>query len=265
MSLDLPPFLLIFDLPVLLAGKAREWQDFSRLGQCYVPQVIYDALQKVAKTGEPEPEKVAREFNRFFGESDWQLTADAAEHPALQPLPGQQASQKARLTLALAQCVYGTARHNPGRMVILVSNDQPNLQRILGLGQNNLTGIPLAALLLWTRSGRRPDVVNAKLQGIRSAPALCDGLTIAKPPSKARSGPAPSPGAKSAASSQSHNLRSADAGGWAAPPRPKKRPPWLWLPIGLIGLALAAAAWTWLHPRPQPKANPAPSPKAVKK
>jgi hypothetical protein len=168
--------------------------------------------------------------------------------------------------MALAQCVYGSARHNPGRMVILVSNDQPNLQRILGLGQNNLTGIPLAALLLWTRSGRRPDVVNAKLQGIRSAAALGDGLTAAKPPSKARS--VPQSGQKSAApeaSSQSHNLRSADAGGWAAPPRPKKRPAWLWLPIGLVGLALAAAAWAWSHPRPQPKANPAPSPKAVKK
>jgi hypothetical protein len=263
MSLELPPFLLIFDLPVLLAGKTREWQDFSRLGQCYVPQVIYDALQQVAKTGEPEPEQVAREFSRFFADSSWQLTADRAEHPALQPLPGQQASQKARLTMALAQCAYGTARHNPGRMVILVSNDQPNLQRILGLGQANLTGIPLAALLLWSRSGRRPDVVNAKLQGLRSAPALDTGLTVVnakavKPPTR--------PGIAQPAAS--HNLRSADAEGWSAPPRRQPRAAgWLWLLVALAVLGLIGLAWAWSQPKPKPptKPNAIQSPKAVNK
>jgi hypothetical protein len=263
MSLDLPPFLLIFDLPVLLAGKTREWQDFSRLGQCYVPQVIYDALQKVAKTGEPEPEQVARAFNRFFADSNWQLTADKAEHPALQPLPGQQVSQKARLTLALAQCAYGTARHNPGRMVILVSNDQPNLQRVLGLGQANLTGIPLAALLLWSRSGRRPDVVNAKLQGFRSAPAVDNGLTMVTAKAvKPSARPVIAPPAVS------NNLRSADTEGWSAPPRrPARSAKWLWLLSGLAILGLIALAWAWFQPKPKPlaKPNPVQTPKAVKK
>ncbi|MGV0025385.1 PIN domain-containing protein [Phormidesmis priestleyi] len=166
---ELPPTFLLFDLTALLAGKTREWQEFSRVGRCFVPQAVYEEMQALGRVGvDRSQEQTAREFMRFFGESDWQLTGVGANHSALQPVAGQIYSRRARLALSVAECAYGLARSSPGRLVVLIANDQSLLQRVQGLGIANLCGIPLSALLIWTRSGRRPPIVAQHLQAMRS-------------------------------------------------------------------------------------------------
>ncbi|KAM3112827.1 PIN domain-containing protein [Phormidesmis sp. 146-33] len=166
---ELPPIFLLFDLTALLAGQTREWQEFSRVGRCFVPQAVYEEIQALGRVGvDRNQEQTAREFVRFFGESDWQLTGVGATHSSLQPVAGQIYSRRARLALTVAECAYGLSRSSPGRLVALIGNDQPLLQRIQGLSIANLCGIPLSALLIWTRSGRRPPIVAQHLQAMRS-------------------------------------------------------------------------------------------------
>jgi hypothetical protein len=54
-------------------------------------------------------------------------------------------------------------------LVILVANDQPMLQRVLGLAIPNLCGMPLNALVQWDRSQRRPAVVTHHFQLMRAS------------------------------------------------------------------------------------------------
>jgi hypothetical protein len=166
---DLPPIFLLFDLTALLSGKTREWQEFSHVGRCFVPQAVYEEIQALGRVGvDRSQEQTAREFIRFFGESDWQLTGVGATHSSLQPVAGQIYSRRARLALSVAECAYGLSRSSPGRLVTLIANDQSLLQRVQGLGIANLCGIPSSALLIWTRSGRRPPIVAQHLQAMRS-------------------------------------------------------------------------------------------------
>ncbi len=205
---ELPPTFLLFDLTALLAGKTREWQEFSRVGRCFVPQAVYEEIQALGRVGvDRSQEQTAREFVRFFGESDWQLTGVGATHSSLQPVAGQIYSRRARLALSVAECVYGLSRSSPGRLVVLIGNDQPLLQRVQGLGIANLCGIPLSALLIWTRSVRRPPIVAQHLQAMRSTtvtvglvPSSARGATATTRPAK----PAPRPVSRV---SRAENLR----------------------------------------------------------
>lgn len=166
---ELPPIFLLFDFTALLAGRTREWQEFPRVGKCFVPQVVYEEIQAIGRVGvDRSQEQTAREFTRFFGDSDWQLTGAGAAHASLQPTSGQIYSRRTRLALSIAECAHGFARNSSGRLVVLVSNDQTLLQRIHGLGIANLCGIPATALLIWGRSGRRPAIVAQHLQAMRS-------------------------------------------------------------------------------------------------
>jgi hypothetical protein len=179
---ELPPIFILFDLTALLSGKTREWQEFSRVGRCFVPQAVYEEIQALGRVGvDRTQEQTAREFVRFFGESNWQLTGVGATHSSLQPVAGQIYSRRARLALSVAECAYGLSRSSPGRLVALIGNDQPLLQRVQGLGISNLCGIPLSALLIWTRSGRRPPIVAQHLQAMRSTT-----VTVGITPSSAR-------------------------------------------------------------------------------
>jgi hypothetical protein len=179
---ELPPNFLLFDLTALLTGKTREWQEFSRVGRCFIPQAVYEEIQALGRVGvDRNQEQTAREFVRFFGESDWQLTGVGATHSSLQPSAGQIYSRRARLALLVAECAYGLSRSSPGRLVTLIANDQSLLQRVQGLGVANLCGIPAPALLIWTRSGRRPPIVAQHLQAMRSTT-----VTVGIMPSSAR-------------------------------------------------------------------------------
>jgi len=176
---DLPPILLLLDLSALLVGKPREWQEFTRLGKCYVPQPVYEEIQALSNIGvERNHEQTAKEFCRFFADSNWQLTGAGAVHPSLQPSDGQNISKRARLAQAVAECAYGFARNSPGRLVVLISNDQSLLKRIQGLGVANLSGVPVSGMLIWSRSGRRPPIVAQHLQAMRSTTVTVSSATV---------------------------------------------------------------------------------------
>lgn len=175
---DLPPIFLLFDLSALLVGKPREWQEFSRLGNCYVPQLVYQEIQALSQIGiERNHEQTAKEFCRFFAESNWQLTGVGVLHPSLQPSDGHNMSKRARLAQTVSECAYGFARNSPGRLVVLISNDQPLLKRVQSLGVANLCGVPVSATLVWSRSDRRPLAVAQHLQVMRSTTVTMSGVT----------------------------------------------------------------------------------------
>ena len=176
---DLPPIFLLFDLSALLVGKPREWQEFARLGSCYVPQLVYQEIQALSQIGiERNHEQTAKGFCRFLAESNWQLTGVGALHPSLQPSDGQNMSKRARLAQAVSECAYGFARSSPGRLVVLISNDQPLLKRVQSLGVANLCGVPVSATLIWSRSDRKPLLVAQHLQAMRSTTVTVGGATV---------------------------------------------------------------------------------------
>jgi hypothetical protein len=178
---DLPPIFLLIDLSALLAGKTREWQEILRLGSCFVPQVIYEEMKVLSKGAiEKQYEGIAREFIGFLPDSGWQLSGAGAMHPALVPSPGQRESKRARLALAVAECAYGLARNSPGRLVVLVSNDQALIQRLHGVGAANLCGLPFSVILNWSRSSRRPPVITHQMQAMKAG-STSQGVTMPSP------------------------------------------------------------------------------------
>ncbi len=159
------PVLVLLDLSALLGSSLREWQEYSRIGNCYVPQMVYEEIEYLTgRAPEPQVEKAAREFMRFFPDSGWQLTNAHATHPAIAPPGGASLSKQARLVVAVAQCAYGFALEQPNNLVVFVSNTQPILQRIPSLGTPNFCGITRAAFLQWVRTGERPPAVTAQQQ-----------------------------------------------------------------------------------------------------
>jgi hypothetical protein len=160
-----PPIAILLDLSSIMGSSIREWQEYSVIGNCYLPQVIYEEIEFLTgRAPEPNLEKTAREFTRFFPESGWQLTNAHAVHPTINPPAGQNLSKQARLVVSVAQCMYGFAQENPETLVVFVSNSQPILQRVPGLNTPNLCGITTAALLQWVRTKQRPPAVTQQLQ-----------------------------------------------------------------------------------------------------
>jgi len=167
-----PPISLIFDLSALMGSSIREWQEYSQIGTCYLPQILYEEIEFLTgRAPEPNLEKTAREFTRFFPTSGWQITNANASHPAIAPAPGQDLSKskQARLMITVAQCMYGFAQENADNLVVFVSNSQPILQRIPALKTPNLCGITAAALLQWVRTKQRPPAVTQQLQTLSSS------------------------------------------------------------------------------------------------
>ena len=166
MANQLPPVLVTFDADVLMAGRTQVWQEYAKVGSCYLPEVVYDEIDYLTgKAVEKAQEQVAREFMRFFAESGW-ITTDAQEtHRGLEPSIKNQSAQ-AMLVVATAQCVYGFALENPDSLVVFVSNSQPLLKRIASVGCGNLCGITGAMLLNWARKGERPAAATQQLQSL---------------------------------------------------------------------------------------------------
>ena len=166
----LPDIILLFDVNGILDKTTREWSEYSRVGTCYLPQVVYDEIQFLCdRASEPELERPAREFIRFHPESNWQLTAATATHPSLTAAPGQAQSKKARLNLAVVKSAYGLAQEMTDKLVVLVSNSQPLLQQIQALAVNNICSITTTALLQWSRTSARPPAVTQQLQAVIGA------------------------------------------------------------------------------------------------
>ncbi|MFB2836979.1 hypothetical protein [Floridanema evergladense] len=186
------PIAILLDLSAIIGSSTREWQEYSRIGNCYLPQVIYDEIEFLTgRASEQNIEKTAREFTRFFPESGWQLTNAHAVHPTINPAAGQNLSKQARLVVSVAQCMYGFAQENPDNLVVFVSNSQPILQRIPALNTPNLCGITTAALLQWVRTKQRPPAITQKLQTFSNSETAA---TISQPnPTETAPTPANSP------------------------------------------------------------------------
>lgn len=166
MANQLPTVLVTFDADVLMAGRTQTWQEYAKVGSCYLPEVVYDEIDYLTgKAVEKSQEQVAREFMRFFADSGWIITDAQETHRSLEPSIKNQ-SKPAMLVVATAQCVYGLAQEHPDALVVFVSNSQPLLKRIASVGSANLCGITGAMLLNWARKAERPAAATQQLQSL---------------------------------------------------------------------------------------------------
>ncbi len=165
----IPSVLFLFDTTALLASKTLNWQEFAKLGECYVSASGLEQIEFMCdRASEPETERAAREFMRFYPTSGWKKTSKTAEHPALKPAPGHKLSKRARIVMDALGCAYALALRYPDRLIVVVANEQPLLQQVTGLQTKNLCGLPVPALLQWVRSQRRPPVITHHVQQMRS-------------------------------------------------------------------------------------------------
>ncbi|MBD2034440.1 hypothetical protein H6F76_05245 [Leptolyngbya sp. FACHB-321] len=164
----LPPFLILLDISALMASGVKHWQEFSRLGECFIPKAVLEEIQMLCDHAiEPAQSRTAKEFIRFFPQSGWKATTSIAQHSALKPAEGHTLSKKSRLSLTTAQAAYGLARNRPEGLVVVAANDQGLIQRLRMLNTHNLCGLPLTVLVQWSRSARKPPVVANQLHLMR--------------------------------------------------------------------------------------------------
>lgn len=165
-----PPVVLVFDISALSAATPSEWREFSRVGSCYVPQVVYEEMKLTFdRSPDPDLERIAKAFNRFYATSGWRITDISGHHPVLKAGSGQALTRRSRVSLAVGRCAYGLAENTPGSLVVLVTKDRALLQKLYEIPAINLCGITVDNLLQWSRTGQRPVPVSQKLQQFRAA------------------------------------------------------------------------------------------------
>ncbi|NET38954.1 MAG: hypothetical protein F6K19_44430 [Cyanothece sp. SIO1E1] len=170
MATALPSILVVIDMSVLAAGDTREWNEVVRVGACLIPQVVLDEMRFLFDRAlDPELQRLAREFRQFYVNSGWLATDAVAPHPALKGRGGESLSKRARLSLSVSKCAYGVATANPRKLVVLATNEQPQLKKIQALEVPNLCSVTGSALLQWSRTGRRPIAASQRLQLMKVA------------------------------------------------------------------------------------------------
>ncbi|MBD2461115.1 hypothetical protein H6G89_08675 [Oscillatoria sp. FACHB-1407] len=175
----IPPVILVLDIGALSAATPREWLEFSRVGSCIVPQVVYEEMKFLFdRSPDPDLERIARAFNRFYATSGWQISEATAHHAVLKSGAGQALTRRTRISLAVGKCAYALSQEFPASLVVLVSSDRSMLQRIYDIQANNLCAITGPALLQWCRTGQRPIAVSQKLQRLRVATGAQVNSTI---------------------------------------------------------------------------------------
>lgn len=163
-----PPVILVFDVGALSASTPSEWREFSRVGSCCVPQVIYEEMRLLFdRSPDPDLERMAKSFNRFYASSGWRITDINASHAAFKVPSGQGLTRRARLSLAVGRCGYGLAQTYPASLIVVVTKDRSLLQRLYDIPCVNLCGVPVESLLQWSRTGQRPIQVSQRLQQFR--------------------------------------------------------------------------------------------------
>ena len=178
-----PPVILVFDISALSVASPSEWREFSRVGSCYVPQVVYEEMKLMFdRSPDPDLERIAKSFNRFYASSGWQITDVNAHHPSLKVGSGQALTRRARVSLAVGRCAYGLSQAFPNSLIILVSKDRSLLQRLYEVPVVNLCGITGESLLQWSRTGQRPIAVSQKFQQFRTAYNLPPSTAVAAQP-----------------------------------------------------------------------------------
>ncbi len=166
----IPPIILVLDVNALSTATPREWLEFSRVGSCIVPQAVYEEMKFLFdRAPDPDLERIAKAFNRFYATSGWQVSDAHAHHPVLKTVNNQSLTKRSRVSLAVGRCAYGLSQTFPTSLVVLVSSDRSMLQRIYDIQSTNLCAITGQALLQWCRTGQRPIAVSQKLQRLRSS------------------------------------------------------------------------------------------------
>lgn len=165
-----PPIVLVFDINALAAATPAEWREFARVGNCYIPQVVYEEMKMLFdRSPDPDLERLAKAFNRFYATSGWQTTEATAAHPMLKIATGHGLTRRSRVSLAVGKCAYGLAQELANSLVVLVSNDRMLLQRLQDIPSANLCGISGDMLLQWSRTGHRPVAISSKVQQFRAS------------------------------------------------------------------------------------------------
>ncbi|MBD3882399.1 hypothetical protein IFO70_11560 [Phormidium tenue FACHB-886] len=174
-----PPVILVFDISALSVASPSEWREFSRVGSCYVPQVVYEEMKLMFdRSPDPDLERIVKAFNRFYASSGWQITEISAHHPSLKVGSGQALTRRSRVSLAVGRCAYGLSQNFSNSLVILVSKDRSLLQRLYEIPAVNLCGITGESLLQWSRTGQRPVAVSQKFQQFRAAYNLAPNTNV---------------------------------------------------------------------------------------
>ena len=201
---------------------------------------------KFDRSPDPDLERIAKAFNRFYPTSGWRVTEASGHHAALKVGSGQALTQRSRVSLAVGRCAYGLAEDTPGSLVVLVTKDRSLLQRLYEIPAVNLCGITVENLLQWSRTGQRPIPISQKLQQFRATHGL-------QPAGKAGGTPVHLTPARSTPARSTPALRPAPV----KPDQSQKRAAVFapdWLP-DLVSLLLAAAGlaaagyfiWLVLH------------------
>ncbi|MBI4781926.1 MAG: hypothetical protein HY785_11500 [Oscillatoriophycideae cyanobacterium NC_groundwater_1537_Pr4_S-0.65um_50_18] len=165
-----PPVILVFDISALSVASPSEWREFSRVGSCYIPQVVYEEMRLMFdRSPDPDLERIAKAFNRFYASSGWQITDANGHHPNLKVGSGQALTRRSRVSLAVGRCAFALSQDFPNSLVVLVSKDRALLQRLYEIPVVNLCGITGESLLQWSRTGQRPIAVSQKFQQFRTA------------------------------------------------------------------------------------------------
>jgi hypothetical protein len=165
-----PPVILVLDISALSAATPREWIEFSRAGSCIVPQVVYEEMKFLFdRAPDPDLERIARAFNRFYPTSGWKVSDASAHHIVLKTTSGQSMTKRSRVSLAVGRCAYGLAQTMPNSLVVVISSDRNMLQRVYDIQAPNLCAITGQSLLQWSRTGQRPIAVSQKAQQMRVA------------------------------------------------------------------------------------------------
>lgn len=166
----IPPVILVFDISALSAASSTEWREFSRVGNCYIPQAVYEEMKMLFdRSPDPDLERLSKTFNRFYATSGWKVSEANAHHEMLKAGSGQALTRRARVSLAVGRCAYGLAQEFANSIVVLVSKDRSLLQKLYEIPSFNLCGITGEALLQWSRTGQRPIAVSQKFQQFRVA------------------------------------------------------------------------------------------------
>lgn len=159
--------ILVFDLKAILAGSTRDWNQFSELGKCYLPQVVLEELEFLTMRAVTDTEeKTAREFFRFLENSDWFISQGVTNHELLSSKEGENLSKNARLQLAIEQSAYYLTLEHPQSLVVVVSNQQTLREELENLGEDNLVTLTLPQFMQWLRTKQKPIKVTQKIASL---------------------------------------------------------------------------------------------------